>query len=85
VSAFERATTQGRPYKPREIESRLMSYSQMKETMNIVYNQSPAGGYRANPSIGLVAQLLGDFLGDAVVGDFFKAHFAVGELAGQLE
>ena len=85
MSAFERATTQGRPYKPREIESRLVSYSQRKETMNIVYNQSPAGGYRANPSIDLVAQLFGDFLGDPVVGDFFKAHFAVGELAGQLE
>ena len=36
-------------------------------------------------SVDLVAELFGDFLGDAIVGDFFKAHFAVGELTGQLE
>ena len=38
-----------------------------------------------DPLVDLVAELFGDFLGDPVVGDFFKAHFAVGELAGQLE
>jgi hypothetical protein len=38
-----------------------------------------------DPLVDLVAKLFGDFLGDPVVGDFFKAHFAVGELAGQLE
>ena len=38
-----------------------------------------------DPLVDLVAKLLGDFLGNPIVGDFFKAHFAVGELPGQLE
>ena len=38
-----------------------------------------------DPLVDLVAELFCDFLGDPVVGDFFKAHFAVGELACQLE
>ena len=38
-----------------------------------------------DPLVDLIAELFGDFLGDPIVGDFFKAHFAVGELAGQLE
>lgn len=38
-----------------------------------------------DPLVDLVAKFLGDFLGNPIVGDFFKAHFAVGELPGQLE
>jgi len=38
-----------------------------------------------DPLVDLVAKFLGDFLGNPIVSDFFKAHFAVGELAGQLE
>ena len=32
-----------------------------------------------------VAELFGDFLGDPIIGDFFKGYFSIGELTCQLQ
>ena len=66
----ERATAKGRRRtNPSEVAARSISV---------------AGGYRTNPSVDLVAKLLGNFLGDTIIRHFLECHFAVGELTGHL-